>query len=157
MPGSHLRISDQAERSRQGAARDDAKAARRTVAVVDSDLSVRRALSRLLRAFGFAVESYGAGRDYLESGDRGAVACLIVDLFLEDMSGVELYERLAGKTAAPPLILMAVRQTSHTETLARRCGAVAFFGKPFEATALLAAVDKAISGEPGEADRYLLR
>ncbi len=110
-----------------------------TIAIVDGDLSVRRALARLVRSCGYGAEAFATGREYFAAPHPNGVSCLIVDLSLEDMSGAELYARVARAGSAPPAIAIDAQDD------ACRCAwAVASFRKPFDATALIDAVDRAL-------------
>ena len=111
--------------------------------VVDDDPSVCRGLSRLLLACGLVVQTYASAEDFLAASHPGDVACLVVDVQMSGMSGLELLERLTTAGDAPPAIVITAHDTAATRDRALRCGA-ALLPKPFESTALLAAVGRAI-------------
>ena len=108
------------------------------VAIVDDDASVRRSLHRLVRAAGYAVETFGSAREFLEWLPRGQAACLVVDVHMAEMTGFELQERLAV-----PVVFM----TSHDDTLTRvrieKSGAAGHLWKPFDDHAMLSAIRRA--------------
>jgi FixJ family two-component response regulator len=117
------------------------------IAVVDDDLSVLKALSRLLRARAFDARTFASAREFLaalrDGRPDGRPECLIVDLQMPDMSGLELLQHLARSGAHIPTIII----TAHGDMgLRERCesaGAAAFLLKPLQDTALFAAIDVA--------------
>jgi FixJ family two-component response regulator len=114
--------------------------ASRWIAIVDDDPSVLIALARLLKARAFETKTYPSARDFLAALPDGLPECLIVDLQMPEMSGLELQLHLTRKGLHIPTIII----TAHHEADAReRCvsaGAAAFLSKPFQATSLLAAI-----------------
>src|SRR5512144_3111741 len=96
---------------------------RATIAVVDDDLSVRRALGRLLRSFGLSVELYPSAEAYLDECDRLPVALLIVDVVMAEMGGLDLLESLAATGSVPRAVVITAHDTEVTRERARRCGA----------------------------------
>src|ERR1700756_390390 len=113
------------------------------IAVVDDDPSVLKALTRLLRIRSFAAKTYGSALEFLASLPGEKPDCLIVDLQMPGMSGLELHQYLAGRGIEIPTIII----TAHDEGDARqRCelaGTAGYLLKPIEDTALLAAIAKA--------------
>jgi FixJ family two-component response regulator len=114
------------------------------IAVVDDDPSVLKALRRLLRVRALDARTYGSGQEFLAALPDGLPECLIVDLQMPEMSGVELQQHLVRNDIRIPTIVI----TAHGDPGAReRCeaaGAIAFLLKPLQDTALLTAIDKAI-------------
>jgi FixJ family two-component response regulator len=113
------------------------------IAIVDDDQSVLKALARLLRARAFEVRTYTSARDFLSALPDGLPECLIVDLQMPEMTGLELQRHLTRNGIQIPTIII----TAHSEAGAReRCesaGATAFLSKPLQDTSLLAAIDDA--------------
>jgi FixJ family two-component response regulator len=113
------------------------------IAIVDDDPSVLKALARLLKARAFETRTYTSARDFLKVLPDGAPECLIVDLQMPEMTGLELQRHLTRNGIQIPTIVI----TAHNEAGAReRCesaGAVAFLSKPLQDTSLLAAIDDA--------------
>jgi FixJ family two-component response regulator len=113
------------------------------IAIVDDDPSVLRALARLLRARAIEARTYTSAREFLTALPDGLPECLIVDLEMPDMTGLELQRYLTRKGILIPTIVI----TAHDEAGAReRCesaGAAAFLSKPLQDTSLLAAIDNA--------------
>jgi FixJ family two-component response regulator len=114
------------------------------VAIVDDDSAVRKALSRLLGACAIRAQCYGSARDFLDSLDSGRPECLVVDLQMPEMTGLELQGELGRIGARIPTIVI----TAHNENgLRERClaaGATAYLVKPLDASELLASIDTAV-------------
>lgn len=116
------------------------------IAVVDDDDSVRRALGRLLRAAGFQASSYSSAEQFLADAPRVRTDCLVLDIHLGGMSGLDLQRQLVAANASPPVIFITAAEDSETPERARRAGCVAFFQKPVPGKSLLAAVRNAVEG-----------
>ena len=110
------------------------------IAIVDDDPSVLKALARLLTARAFQIRTYTSAREFLRTLPDGLPECLIVDLQMPDMTGLELQRHLTRTGVRIPTIVI----TAHNEAGAReRCesaGASAFLSKPLQDTLLLAAI-----------------
>ena len=122
----------------------------KTIAVVDDDDSVRRALGQLLAAHGYGVELYGSAEAFISARLESEAWCLLVDVQLPDLSGVELGRELAANGLNFPIIFMT---GSIDETVRRQAldfGCVAFLPKPMDVDTLLAAVADAIGPPPGQ-------
>ena len=116
------------------------------VCVVDDDLSILRAVQRLLRAGNYTVKTFASAESFLES-DYGSIAgCLVLDVHLGGLSGVELHERLIASGVRTPVVFITAHDDTITRERARRAGAVDYLSKPFDDVALLRAVDRAIGG-----------
>jgi FixJ family two-component response regulator len=122
---------------------DDIRFNGNPVVVIDDDLSVRRGLSRLLRAAGVPVESYDSAEMFLAGRNGHVNPLLIVDVAMAEMSGLDLLERLAAEGRAQPAIVITADQSSATRNRASRLGAPVMY-KPIEAENFLAAVGRAI-------------
>ena len=114
------------------------------ISIVDDDLSVRRALRRLVRSAGYTVETFASAREFLDSLPSGRTACLVLDIHLEGMSGFELQERMAADTAHIPVIFITAQDDAATRERARQTTASAYLRKPFDEQVLLAAIGRAI-------------
>ena len=117
----------------------------RVIAVVDDDESLRRSIRNFLRSVGFRVETFASGEDFLGSARRESTGCLVLDVRMTGMSGLDLLRHLAAGNARVPAVVL----TAHgDEDIRQRClgaGAVAFLDKPFHAEALLDAVQTALA------------
>jgi len=113
------------------------------ISIVDDDLSVRRALSRLVRLAGYAVESFASAREFLASAPRGRTACLVLDIHLNGgMSGFDLQERLVADGVTIPTIFITAHGDARTRELVTQSGAAGFLLKPFGDQALLDLIRK---------------
>ena len=121
-------------------------AERRTqvVCVVDDDESLRRLVRNLLSSVGFRVETFVSAEEFLESAHRANTGCLVLDLRMAGMNGLDLLRHLAATGSRIPVIIL----TAHGDEEARRrsleAGAIAFLGKPFRSDALVDAVRTAL-------------
>jgi FixJ family two-component response regulator len=113
-----------------------------TVFVVDDELSVRRSLSHLLRAAGLNVATFASAQSFLESYDPCVPGCLVLDLAMPGLNGLELQEALAG--SGLPIIFLSGQGDLPSGVKAMKRGAVDFLGKPADATDLIPAVRSAI-------------
>ena len=116
-----------------------------TVLVVDDDASVLRSLSRLVSASGFHVTTFGKPSDLLASETPRSNACMVVDIDLPEMTGIEMCEKLKGSGRGLPSILITGRTDVRTRSLAAQSDAVAVLFKPFEEEPLLDAIGRAIA------------
>jgi FixJ family two-component response regulator len=114
------------------------------IAVVDDDPSVLKALSRLLRSRGWDVRTYGSGPEFLAALPDGLPGCLVVDLQMPEMSGVELQQHLTRKGIRIPTIVVTAHGDAGVRERCEAAGAIAFLLKPLQDTALFAALDRAI-------------
>jgi FixJ family two-component response regulator len=116
----------------------------RVVCVVDDDASLRRSVRNLLSSVGFQVETFASAEEFLEFPHRATAGCLVLDLRMAGMKGLDLLKHLAATGSRVPVIIL----TAHGDEEARRqsleAGAVAFLGKPFRSDALLDAVRTAL-------------
>jgi FixJ family two-component response regulator len=114
------------------------------VFVVDDDYRVREALSRLLSSVGLQVSTFGAASEFLESEKPDAPACLILDLELPGIGGLELQKELAERDA-PPIVFITGHGDIPSTVRAMKAGAIEFLPKPFGEQELLQAIDAAIT------------
>lgn len=110
------------------------------VAVVDDDESVRQAIKRLINSIGLNVKDFASAEDFLQSGEYSEAACLILDLRLPGMSGLELQIHLAAYNCQVPIIFVSAHGDERTRSQALEAGAVDFLQKPFREQALLRAI-----------------
>ena len=111
------------------------------IAVVDDDPAVLKALSRLLRSHAFRARTYGSGQEFLSALPAGLPDCLIVDLQMPEMNGLELQQHLVGNGIKIPTILI----TAYDDVALRdQAGLVASLRKPLQEKALFDAIDKAV-------------
>ncbi|HKC59502.1 MAG TPA: response regulator [Myxococcales bacterium] len=115
-----------------------------SVVVVDDDLSVRRALQRLIRSAGFSVEAFASGQKFLDSDPGGASRCVVLDIHLGGMSGLEVQERLAARGVRMPVIVITAHDDARMRARVESLGAV-YLRKPFDDGVLLDAIRKAVT------------
>ena len=114
------------------------------VAIVDDDESVQSALQDLIEADGFSAKSFGSAEDFLESGVLGKVACLITDIRMAGMTGLELQAKLKADGYRTPIIFITAHGDARVRIQAMREGAVEFLMKPFDDQVLLDRVRTAL-------------
>ena len=119
------------------------------VSIIDDDLSVRRALRRLVSKAGFSVETFASGREFLDSDPVGRSQCIVLDIHLGGLSGFDVQERLKAMGVEAPVIFITAHDDEATQARAGRSGAAGYLRKPFEERALLEAIERAI----GKADQ----
>jgi FixJ family two-component response regulator len=112
-----------------------------TVFIVDDDESVRKALKRLLRAHGYNVVTFESAEDFLLSDSLRAKGCILLDIRLPGMSGLDLYEKLASCGAIHSVIFMTAHGTPQWQEMAAKTNALAYLQKPFDQQSLLDAID----------------
>src|SRR5437870_8778992 len=96
------------------------------ISIVDDDVSVRRSTRRLLRSSGFRAEAFASAEEFLDSNSAGETACLILDLRMPGMNGLELQHRLAQNGNRVPIIFLSAHASEDDERSALRAGAVQF-------------------------------
>src|SRR6266550_9383766 len=114
------------------------------VSIVDDDASVRRSTRRLLRSSGFRAEAFASAEEFLESKSAAKTACLILDLRMPGMNGLELQRHLTQNGDRVPIIFLSAHASEEDERSALRAGAVQFLRKPTSKEALLSAIRDAV-------------
>jgi FixJ family two-component response regulator len=112
----------------------------KVVSVVDDDESFRAALQRLLKSAGFPVRLFASAEDFLKSGQQHATGCLIADIRMPGMSGLDLQGKLNADHCAIPTIFITAHGDEKMRLQAMRGGAVKFLAKPFDDAILLESV-----------------
>lgn len=115
-----------------------------TVAVVDNDPSILKAIERLLSARGFQVETWLSAEAFLAGGVSRYANCLLLDIHLGQMSGLELRRQLANSGCTTPIIFMTGNDDERTRREALKAGCADFLRKPFSSHILFAAIAKAV-------------
>lgn len=106
------------------------------VSIVDDDLAVRRALGSLVRSLGWEARLFESAEAFLASGEASDTSCLISDIRMSGMSGVEMHERLVAQGAAPATIFVSAYPTPALEARATLNGALVLLQKPYHASAM---------------------
>ena len=115
------------------------------ISVVDDDASVREALANLISSVGYEVELYASAEEFLASTDVSTAACLVLDLRMPGMGGLELLRLLAGEGRETPVIVVTAHGDDEARAESLAAGAVAFLNKPFKEETLLGAIDSALA------------
>jgi FixJ family two-component response regulator len=118
--------------------------AKQIVFVVDDDESVRRALERLMRSAGFDVRVFSSAQDFLDQGCQNTWGCLILDVRMPWMDGLELQDKLNACGSKIPVVFITAHYDVSTKEQAMKAGAVAFIQKPFDDQVLLDAVNSSL-------------
>jgi FixJ family two-component response regulator len=116
-----------------------------TVFVVDDDASVLKAVSRLLRAGGYHVEAFSSPRRFLDQHDQTRPGCLVLDLAMPGMNGLELQQMLAAAGETLPIIFLSGRAEIPDSVKAMKQGATDFLTKPVERNVLFKAIGPALA------------
>ena len=114
------------------------------VAIIDDDVLVRQALGDCMESAGYRVEAFGSAEEFLASGATQTAACLIVDIQLPGITGLELQDKLAGADNRLPIIFVSAQGTNANREKAMRQGASGFLSKPFRREDLLKILGEAI-------------
>ena len=120
-----------------------------TIAVVDDDEAVRGALSNLLASLDLGVATFASAEAFLASPACTAAACLITDVQMPGMSGLDLQRHLADSGNRLPVILITAFPREHVRRQAEATGAFGFFAKPFEGGPMIACIERAIHRSTG--------
>ena len=118
------------------------------VAILDDDDSVRGALQGLLKAVGLPAQAFASAEEFLQSGQQHLTACLIADIRMPGMSGLELQAQLNAEHCRIPIIFITAHGDTKMRMQALRAGAVEFLTKPFNDEALLESVRTALELSP---------
>jgi FixJ family two-component response regulator len=138
-------------------------AAPSVIFVVDDDPSVRKSLTRLMTSAGYAVEAFPSAREFLTRAPVAGPSCLVLDVRMPGLTGLELQEALADKNHRMPIVFITGHGDISMSVKAMKAGASDFITKPFDADSLLEAVQRALTkdirdlGEEGRTAEVLER
>jgi FixJ family two-component response regulator len=122
----------------------DTQETTKMIAIVDDDDSMRSALKGLLESAELSAQSFASAEEFLQSGQRDQIACLIADIRMPGMSGLELQAKLNAERCKIPIIFITAHGDEKMRMQALRAGAVEFMAKPFDDEALLESVRAAL-------------
>jgi FixJ family two-component response regulator len=128
-----------------------------TVFVIDDDPAVCRALSRMLNAAGYGVRAFESAEGFLDEGHAEAPGCLLLDVCLPGLDGMELQRSLLSAPCPHPIVFLTGRSDIQTSVNAMKAGAVDFLTKPIEGGRLVAAIDKALRCDAERRLEYAIR
>jgi len=114
------------------------------VMIVDDDESIRRAARRLIKSYGFPVETFSSAEDFLTSGRLNETACLVLDVQMPGLNGLELQSRLIAEGHQVSIIFITAFRDENARAQALKAGALGYLVKPFEETDLLNAINLAL-------------
>jgi FixJ family two-component response regulator len=114
------------------------------IAVVDDDPSVRKGLERLIRSLGWKAETFASAQEFLNQPWNEAPSCLVLDLQLPDLSGLDLQKRMVDAGLETPIVFLTGHGNIPTSVKAMKAGAVEFLTKPVDEQDLLRAIQEAI-------------
>jgi FixJ family two-component response regulator len=120
---------------------------KRTIFIIDDDASVRKSLSRLLRATGFQVETFLSAEQFLETEHSQGFGCILLDIQMPGLGGMLLQQKLIRADYRFPIIFVTGHGDVSTRTQAMQSGAVEFLAKPFDDRELLRAIEIAFQRE----------
>ena len=119
------------------------------ISIVDDDESIRRTTQLLIESFGFRAGVFESAEEVLKSDDLNRTSCLVVDVQMPGMDGLELQRRLAAMGSSIPIIFITAHDSKETRRRAIQAGAVAFLGKPFSDEQLLQTIHLALKVDRG--------
>jgi FixJ family two-component response regulator len=120
----------------------------KVVAVVDDDPGMRKAMATLLSALGYCTELFSSGKAFLDAAAASEATCLVVDIQLGDISGLEMARQLVASGCEFPIIFVTACDDEMIHSQAMKFGCVAYLRKPFSADLLVEAIVKAIARIP---------
>jgi FixJ family two-component response regulator len=115
------------------------------VCLVDDDLSLRKSVSRLLESDGFVVRAFAQAQEFLKFLATNSVEVAVLDIWMDEMTGMELMAHLCAKSPQTRVIFITGREDRSTEATVKKAGAYAFFLKPFDDEQFLSSVRLAVT------------
>ena len=115
------------------------------ISIVDDDESLRNSLNNLIRSVGFCAQGFSSAEAFLNSSQRHDTACLILDVRMPGMSGLDLQRQLVAAHSRIPIVFITSHGDDDARVRALEAGAVDFLYKPFREEALLKAIDLALN------------
>jgi FixJ family two-component response regulator len=117
------------------------------ISIVDDDESIREATKGLVRSLGYLAATFASAEEFLSSGHVNETSCLITDVQMPGLSGVELQRRLIAQGRLMPTIFVTAFPDDRTRTRVLTAGAIGYLSKPYDEESLIACLDTALSGE----------
>ena len=122
------------------------------ISVVDDDVSVRAAMNNLLRSRGYVVHTFASAEEFLEAPQVNDTSCVIADVQMSAMNGLELLAKMRMRGYAAPFIIITAFPDESVREGALKAGAIGFLAKPFAAPKLIACLDAALAPKGGGGD-----
>jgi FixJ family two-component response regulator len=123
-----------------------------TLSVIDDDASVRAATNNLLRSHGYTVHTFASAEEFLQSAHLNDTSCVIADVQMPVMSGVELLTTMRAQGYRVPFIFITAFPDDSIRDRALKAGAICFLAKPFAAPTFIKCLGTALKGHRGGAD-----
>jgi FixJ family two-component response regulator len=123
------------------------------ISIVDDDAFVRLATSNLVRSLGYPVHTFASAEEFLHSPHLNDTACVIADVQMPAMSGVELQSHLQAQGHRVPFIFITAFPEESVRAQALKGGAIAFLTKPFDGRTMIRCLDTALDGRGGQTDK----
>jgi FixJ family two-component response regulator len=120
------------------------------IAIVDDDEPFREAIGSVLKASGFTVSNFGTAEEFFDFSQRETTACLILDVRLPGMSGIELQRRMQEARSTTPIVFVTAHGDDRLRDLLIKAGAAAFLNKPVRSDALLKEIRAVVSQDAGD-------
>ncbi|HUB12341.1 MAG TPA: response regulator [Acetobacteraceae bacterium] len=117
------------------------------IAIVDDDEAVCIGMTSLMRSLGYEVHAYASAKDFLQSQERRVTSCLISDVQMPGVGGLELQQILQAEGSPVPIIFITAFPDARVEQLAMQGGATCFLSKPFDGETLIHCLETALGGE----------
>jgi FixJ family two-component response regulator len=122
------------------------------ISVIDDDESVRVATNNLLASHGYIVHSFASAEEFLRSAEQHATSCVIADVQMPAMSGLDLLVLMRGRGYCAPFIFITAFPEESIRARALKAGAICFMGKPFAGRTLIGCLETALRPDRGGAD-----
>jgi len=119
------------------------------ISIIDDDASIRVATNNLLRSRGYTVHTFASAEEFLLSSHLGETSCVIADVHMSAMSGLDLPAAMRAKGHDAPFIFITAFPDEGVRARALKAGATCFLAKPFAAPSLISCLDTALQGERG--------
>jgi FixJ family two-component response regulator len=116
------------------------------IAIVDDDRSVQSALKDLMESAGLSAQCFGSAEEFLESNERNQAACLVTDIRMPGMSGLDLQAKLKAEGSRVPIIFITAHSDAQMKREAMNAGAVEYLSKPFDDEVLLETARSVLKG-----------
>ena len=123
------------------------------ISIVDDDASMREAINTLISSIGFNVNEFFSAEDFLKSGEFEEIDCLVLDVRMPGLDGLELQRRLTAANINIPIVFITAHYSEEQRRIAMAAGAVAFLRKPFTEQELLDAIDASLAIRSRDVDR----
>jgi FixJ family two-component response regulator len=119
-----------------------------TVSIVDDDDAVRTATQAFVRSLGYKATAFASAEEFLKAPERETADCLIADVQMPGMSGLDLQRELARQRPTLPIIFVTAFPEEHIRQQAMAAGAACLLAKPYEGDELIECIEQALSGKP---------